>query len=35
LRGVLAGEDLSLPGEIRVALDEVSAPPVGYPERTD
>jgi aryl-alcohol dehydrogenase-like predicted oxidoreductase len=35
LRGVLAGEDLNLPDEIRVALDEVSAPPVGYPERTD
>ena len=35
LRGVLAGEDLSLPDEIRVALDEVSAPSVGYPERTD
>jgi aryl-alcohol dehydrogenase-like predicted oxidoreductase len=34
LRGVLAGEDLSLPDEIRVALDEVSTPPVGYPERS-
>lgn len=33
LRGVLAGEELSLPEEIRAALDEVSAPPVGYPEQ--
>jgi aryl-alcohol dehydrogenase-like predicted oxidoreductase len=30
LRGILAGEDLVLPDEIRVALDEVSAPPAGY-----
>jgi aryl-alcohol dehydrogenase-like predicted oxidoreductase len=35
LRGALAGEDLSLPDEIRIALDDVSAPPVGYPERAD
>ncbi len=35
LRGILAGEDLGLPEEIRVALDEVSAPPIGYPERAD
>jgi aryl-alcohol dehydrogenase-like predicted oxidoreductase len=35
LRGILAGEDLGLPEEIRVALDEVSEPPVGYPERAD
>ena len=35
LRGALAGDDLSLPDEIRIALDEVSAPPVGYPERSD
>jgi aryl-alcohol dehydrogenase-like predicted oxidoreductase len=34
LRGVLAGEDLSLPDEIRLALDEVSAPALGYPERS-
>jgi aryl-alcohol dehydrogenase-like predicted oxidoreductase len=33
LRGVLAAEDLSLPDEIRIALDEVSAPSLGYPER--
>ncbi len=33
LRGVLAVEELELPDEIRTALDEVSAPPVGYPER--
>jgi aryl-alcohol dehydrogenase-like predicted oxidoreductase len=34
LRGVLTGEDLSLPDEIRAALDEVSAPALGYPERS-
>jgi aryl-alcohol dehydrogenase-like predicted oxidoreductase len=35
LRGVLSGDDLTLPDEIRLALDEVSAPPIGYPERSD
>jgi aryl-alcohol dehydrogenase-like predicted oxidoreductase len=33
LRGVLAAEDLTLPAEIRTALDEISVPPLGYPER--
>ncbi len=33
LRGALASEQVVLPGEIRTALDEVSQPPVGYPER--
>ena len=33
LRGVLAAEELTLPDEIRTALDEVSAPIWGYPER--
>ncbi|HEU0214591.1 MAG TPA: aldo/keto reductase [Jiangellaceae bacterium] len=33
LRGVLAAEDLTLPAEIRSALDEISVPPLGYPER--
>lgn len=33
LRGSLAAEDLVLPAEIRRALDEVSAPTLGYPER--
>jgi aryl-alcohol dehydrogenase-like predicted oxidoreductase len=33
LRGSLASEEVELPEEIRAALDEVSAPPVGYPER--
>jgi aryl-alcohol dehydrogenase-like predicted oxidoreductase len=33
LRGVLAAEDLTLPVEIRTALDEISVPPLGYPER--
>jgi aryl-alcohol dehydrogenase-like predicted oxidoreductase len=33
LRGVLAAEDLTLPDEIRTALDEISVPPLGYPER--
>lgn len=32
LRTVLDSEDLDLPGEIRIALDEVSAPELGYPE---
>ena len=35
LRGVLSGDNLTLPDEIRLALDEVSAPPIGYPERSD
>jgi aryl-alcohol dehydrogenase-like predicted oxidoreductase len=33
LRGSLAGEDLDLPPELLAALDEVSAPETGYPER--
>ncbi|UNX56128.1 aldo/keto reductase [Georgenia sp. TF02-10] len=33
LRGALAAEDLELPAPIRAVLDEVTAPPVGYPER--
>lgn len=33
LRASLAADDLELPAEILHALDEVSAPPVGYPER--
>ncbi|MCW2608360.1 MAG: Aldo/keto reductase [Frankiales bacterium] len=32
LKGSLASEDLVLPAEIRQALDDVSAPAVGYPE---
>ncbi len=32
LQGALASEDLVLPSEIRQALDDVSAPAVGYPE---
>ncbi|HEY9410112.1 MAG TPA: aldo/keto reductase [Jiangellaceae bacterium] len=32
LRGVLECEDLTLPDQIRAALDEVSAIPLGYPE---
>lgn len=32
LRGTLAVEQVSLPEEITDALDDVSAPPVGYPE---
>lgn len=32
LRGSLAAEDVVLPPEIRAALDDVSAPPIGYPE---
>jgi aryl-alcohol dehydrogenase-like predicted oxidoreductase len=32
LRGALAAEDLTLPQEIRSALDDVSAPAVGYPD---
>jgi aryl-alcohol dehydrogenase-like predicted oxidoreductase len=33
LRLALASEDLELPGEIGEALDEVSAPDMGYPEK--
>ena len=33
LRAALAAETLTLPAEIRQALDEVSRPPMGYPER--
>ena len=33
LRGSLAATDLVLPPELRYALDEVSAPELGYPER--
>jgi aryl-alcohol dehydrogenase-like predicted oxidoreductase len=33
LRGSLTSERLTLPAEIRSALDDVSAPPLGYPER--
>ncbi|PSK98711.1 aryl-alcohol dehydrogenase-like predicted oxidoreductase [Haloactinopolyspora alba] len=33
LRDVLGSDDLVLPDEIRAALDEVSAVPLGYPER--
>ncbi|MDP9394134.1 MAG: aldo/keto reductase [Actinomycetota bacterium] len=32
LRGVLTCEHVELPAEIRSALDDVSAPPVGYPD---
>ena len=32
LQGSLAAEDVVLPAEIRTALDDVSAPAVGYPE---
>jgi aryl-alcohol dehydrogenase-like predicted oxidoreductase len=32
LTGALASETLDLPREIRAALDDVSAPPIGYPE---
>jgi aryl-alcohol dehydrogenase-like predicted oxidoreductase len=33
LRDSLRSERLTLPAEIRAALDEVSAPPTGYPDR--
>jgi aryl-alcohol dehydrogenase-like predicted oxidoreductase len=33
LRGSLTSERLTLPAEIRSALDDVSAPPIDYPER--
>jgi aryl-alcohol dehydrogenase-like predicted oxidoreductase len=32
LRGALASEELTLPREIRAALDDVSAPSMGYPD---
>ncbi len=32
LMGSLAADDISLPTEIRAALDDISAPPTGYPE---
>jgi aryl-alcohol dehydrogenase-like predicted oxidoreductase len=32
LRGALTSEHVLLPAEIRLALDEVSAPPTGYPD---
>ncbi len=32
LRGALASEDVTLPAEIRAALDDVSAPALGYPD---
>ena len=32
LLGVLGSEELTLPAEIVQALDDVSAPPLGYPE---
>jgi aryl-alcohol dehydrogenase-like predicted oxidoreductase len=33
LRAALASEDVELPAEIHLALDEVSSPQIGYPER--
>jgi aryl-alcohol dehydrogenase-like predicted oxidoreductase len=33
LKASLASEDVDLPPEIRLALAEVSAPSLGYPER--
>ncbi len=33
LKGLLESEELTLPGSIRSALDDVSAPVIGYPER--
>lgn len=33
LQGALLSEELTLPGEIALALDDVSAVPIGYPER--
>ncbi|HZC26675.1 MAG TPA: aldo/keto reductase [Actinopolymorphaceae bacterium] len=35
LRGSLTVEDVELPAEITAALDDVSAVPLGYPERPD
>lgn len=34
LRTSLAAETVELPGEIRAALDDISAPALGYPERS-
>ena len=34
LRGCLSAEQLTLPREIREALDDVSEPDIGYPEHT-
>jgi aryl-alcohol dehydrogenase-like predicted oxidoreductase len=33
LRAAIASEDVELPAEIHAALDEVSQPKIGYPER--
>jgi aryl-alcohol dehydrogenase-like predicted oxidoreductase len=33
LRASLTSEEVELPAQITAVLDEVSAPPVGYPER--
>jgi len=33
LAGSLAADGITLPAEIQAALDDVSAPPTGYPER--
>lgn len=33
LLGAIQSDDIELPNEIRAALDDVSAPPIGYPER--
>ena len=35
LRGSLQAEDITLPDEIRTALDEVSRPATCYPERSE
>jgi aryl-alcohol dehydrogenase-like predicted oxidoreductase len=35
LRGSLQAESITLPDEIRSALDEVSRPATGYPERSE
>jgi aryl-alcohol dehydrogenase-like predicted oxidoreductase len=35
LRGSLQAEEITLPDEIRTALDEVSRPAAGYPERSE
>jgi aryl-alcohol dehydrogenase-like predicted oxidoreductase len=32
LRGILAAEELTLPREIRSALDDISEPALGYPD---
>jgi hypothetical protein len=32
LRGILESEELELPSEITTALDDISAPELGYPE---